>query len=126
MYDGSKLATVGWTSSGQATRTSPAPDLRAAAPTRAAAPAVPRPPASASTLPNSPLCPSFGRSFSRGSFSIRSIAMFELPFRGGGIRPGGRRRHPGLAGPARDQAGDVPPIESRVDVDHHHVGGATV
>ena len=29
MYDGSKLATVGWTSAGQATRTSPAPDRKA-------------------------------------------------------------------------------------------------
>ena len=61
MYDGSKLATVGWTSAGQATRTSPAPDRKAETPQSAAAPAIPRPPATTSTVPYCPLLLSAGR-----------------------------------------------------------------
>ena len=61
MYDGSKLATIGWTSAAVATRTSPAPDRSAAAPHSAAAPAIPRLPASTSTVPYRPLWLSRGR-----------------------------------------------------------------
>src|SRR5689334_20934395 len=112
MYDGSKLATVGWTSAGQATRTSPAPERRAAPPNRAAAPAIPRPPATASTLPKSPLWLSGCRLGRTGSDSTRSSDIAVPP----GSGRLGRGPPPRLAGASGDQAGDVPPLEARVDV----------
>ena len=75
MYDGSNWATVGWTSTGDATRTSPAPDRSADAPTRAAAPAIPRLPAMPRTWPYIPLWLSAGRLGRRGGISIRRRAM---------------------------------------------------
>ena len=78
MYDGSKLATVGWTSAGVAILTSPAPDRSAAAPHRAAAPAMPREPAMTSTVPNSPLLLSRGRGGRLGMVSISSSVIDEF------------------------------------------------
>ena len=80
MYDGSKLATVGWTSAGVAMRTRPAPDRSAPAPQRAAAPAIPRDPAMTSTCPNRPLWLSRGLGPRTGTASIASSVMFlSLP-----------------------------------------------
>src|SRR4051812_12396990 len=131
MYDGSKVATVGWTSAGLATRTRPAPDRTAAPPTRAAAPAIPRPPAITSTWPYIPLWLSTGRFGSVGNVVTRSSAM-RSSARGRcrglcrGRRYAALGRRAGLSRTPRDQAGDVPAIEARVDVDHHHVRGAAV
>src|SRR4051812_3799203 len=123
MYDGSKLATVGCTSAGEAIRTSPAPERKAEAPQSAAAPAIPRPPATTSTEPYRPLWLSAGRFGRAGMVSTGSRAMTVS---------GGRWRNlvlnrgrgpgkPGLTRAPGDQARDVAAVESRVDVHHDDV-----
>src|SRR4051812_29563184 len=59
-------------------RTRPAPERNAAAPQSAAAPAIPRPPATASTVPNSPLLLSLGRGANLGTVSMDCSAIKEF------------------------------------------------
>ena len=75
MYDGSKPATVSSTTSGTASRTSPAPPRSAAMPASAAAPAIPRDPPTISASPKSPLCASGRRGGRRGNVLSSLVVM---------------------------------------------------
>ena len=111
---------TGCTSAGQATRTSPAPERSAAAPTKAAAPAMPRPPATTSTVPYMPLLLSAGRFGSVGNAVIRSSVM-RLSARDPIGSPDLRPSQAGLSRPPRDQSRDVSALEAGVDIDGDHV-----